>query len=159
MVSFTETSSAVPTSLPSTTCNDRFDGTCAAVDATFTCLTENVWNGTTWSRGHIPTIYEHVILNANYNTTTHGNIDACVLTVRPGRILTVDQSNNADNTKKTTYVNVINSINNSGTINVSTNGNLIQVNHPLDLDGIAIVTPNINVPYGRWNQGLTLCGS
>lgn len=142
---FTETSSAVPTSLPSTTCNDRFDGTCAAVDATFTCLTENVWNGTTWSRGHIPTIYEHVILNANYNTTTHGNIDACVLTVRPGRILTVDQSNNADNTKKTTYVNVINSINNSGTINVSTNGNLIQVNHPLDLDGIAIVTPNINV--------------
>ena len=149
---YTESSSSIPTSLPSTTCNDRFDGDCGSVDATFTCLTQNTWNGSTWSRSHIPTIYEYVILNANYNTTTHGNIDACVLTVNSGITLTIDQSNKTDNTQKTTYVNVINSIINNGTINVSTNGNLIQVNHPLDLDNIAIITPTINLTKNTGNK-------
>ncbi len=149
---YTESSSSVPTSLPSTTCNDRFDGDCGSVDATFTCLTQNTWNGSAWSRNHIPTIYEHVILNANYNTTTHGNIDACVLTVNSGITLTIDQSNKTNNTQKTTYVNVINSIINNGTINVSTNGNLIQVNHPLDLDNIAIITPTINLTKNTGNK-------
>lgn len=144
---YTESSSSIPTSLPSTTCNDRFDGDCGSVDATFTCLTQNTWNGSTWSRSHIPTIYEYVILNANYNTTTHGNIDACVLTVNSGYTLTIanDDYNTAGVDTKGTYVYVVNSIINNGTINVYNNGNLIQVNHPLDLDNITIITPTINL--------------
>lgn len=133
---YTESSSNLPTSSPNVTCFDRFIGTCGAATATFVCQTVNNWNGTSWSRGTIPTINERVRLNADYNTATSGSIDACELTVGNGRILTITDNK---------YVNVINSIINNGTINVSTMGSLIQVNHPLDQDGVATVTPNINI--------------
>ena len=95
------------------------------------------WNGTSWSRG-IPTIFQHVILTANYNTEIHGNIDACQMTVNSG--VTLDILDGTDGT----YVYVVNSIFNNGTINVTSKANLVQVNHPLDLNDEAIVTPNIN---------------
>lgn len=134
----TEVSVLSPVGLPLTNCYDRFDGICGGVTATFACLTENIWNGTTWSRGTIPTKFEHVILNSNYNTAINGNIDACQMTVRPGIILDIENSTDG------TYVYVVNSIFNYGVINVKSKGNLIQVNHPLDLNGEPIVTPNIN---------------
>ena len=133
---YTESSSNLPTSSPNVTCFDRFIGTCGVATATFVCQTTNNWNGTTWSRGTIPTINERVRLNANYDTSVNGSIDACELTVGNGKILTITDNN---------YVNVVNSIINNGTINVSTKGSLIQVNHPLDQDGVATVTPNINI--------------
>ena len=78
---YTESSSSLPTSLPLTTCIDRFDGVCGTATATIACVTENIWDGSTWSKG-TPTIFQHVILNANYNTQTHGNINACQMTVK-----------------------------------------------------------------------------
>jgi hypothetical protein len=134
---YTETSSSLPTTLPVTRCIDRFDGVCGTASATITCVTENRWNGTSWSRG-IPTIFQHVILTANYNTEIHGNIDACQMTVNSG--VTLDILDGTDGT----YVYVVNSIFNNGTINVTSKANLVQVNHPLDLNDEAIVTPNIN---------------
>ncbi len=142
---YTETSSSLPSSLPLTTCIDRFDGNCGTASATFTCVTENIWNGTTWSKG-TPTIFQHVILDANYNTQTHGNINACQMTVKSG--VTLDVVDGIDGT----YVYVVNSIFNNGTINVKSKANLVQVNHPLDLNDEAIVTPNINFTKDTGNK-------
>ena len=245
---YTETTSNVPTSLASTTCNDRFSGICGTSTATFTCLSTNVWgdvsttasdadvvtfnkganisvaittatyasskitftktmhgllvgdwiviegftpvayNGyykvtdiatntfkvaktsnpgtvTTlgtytkgtpvgWSRKTIPTVDEHVIIDYDYNTTTYGNIDACMLTVKSGKILVTDNDdkNTLGTDTRGTYVYVLNSIINNGTINVNSNGNLIQVNHPLDLNGDAIITPTITVNKNTGNK-------
>ncbi|WP_445715657.1 T9SS type A sorting domain-containing protein [Flavobacterium sp.] len=134
---YTESSSSLPTTLPVTRCIDRFDGACGTATATIACVTENKWDGTTWSKG-TPTIFQHVILNANYNTQTHGNINACQMTVKSG--VTLDIVDDTDGT----YVYVVNSIFNYGTINVSSKANLVQVNHPLDLNDEPIVTPDIN---------------
>jgi hypothetical protein len=246
---YTETTSNIPTSLASTTCNDRFTGTCGAASATFSCLTTNIWgdvsttasdadvvtfdkganpsviitvaawaasaitftkathglvvgnwitiegftpagyNGyykvtavpTTgtfkvaktvspgactvlgtftkgtpigWSRKTIPTVDEHVIIDYDYNTTTYGNIDACMMTVKSGKTLVTDNDSksNAGVDALGTYVYVLNSIINNGTINVKTNGNLIQVNYPLDLNGDAIITPTISVNKDTGNK-------
>ena len=135
---YTETSSSIPVGLPTTQCYDRFDGNCGTASATFACVTENVWNGSSWSKTTVPTVFEHVILNSNYNTQIHGNINACQMTIKPGVVLDIANATNG------TYVYVVNSIFNNGTINVNSKGNLIQVNHPLDLNGEPIVTPNIN---------------
>jgi hypothetical protein len=142
---YTETSSSLPTSLPLTTCVDRFDGVCGTVTATIACVTENKWDGSTWSKG-TPTVFQHVILNANYNTLTHGNINACQMTVKSG--VTLDIVDGTDGT----YVYVVNSIFNNGTINVSSKANLVQVNHPLDLNNEPIVTPNINFTKNTGNK-------
>lgn len=143
---FTENSTSLPVGLPATQCYDRFDGACGTATATFACITENIWDGSTWSRSTAPTVFEHVILNANYNTLTHGNINACQLTVKSGVVL--DIVDGADGT----YVYVVNSIFNNGTINVNSKGNLVQVNHPLDLNGENIVTPNINFTKNTGNK-------
>jgi hypothetical protein len=82
--------------------------------------------------------FQHVILTANYNTEIHGNIDACQMTVNSG--VTLDIMDGTDGT----YVYVVNSIFNNGTINVNSKANLVQVNHPLDLNDETIVTPSIN---------------
>ena len=142
---YTETSSSLPTSLPLTTCVDRFDGACGTVTATIACVTENKWDGSTWSKG-TPTIFQHVILNANYNTQTHGNINACQMTVKSGVTLDIVDGTNGN------YVYVVNSIFNNGTINVSSKANLVQVNHPLDLNNEPIVTPNINFTKNTGNK-------
>lgn len=142
---YTESSSSLPTSLPLTTCVDRFDGACGTVTATIACVTENKWDGSTWSKG-TPTVFQHVILNANYNTLTHGNINACQMTVKSGVTLDIVDGTNG------TYVYVVNSIFNNGTINVKSKANLVQVNHPLDLNGETIVTPNINFTKNTGNK-------
>ena len=142
---YTESSSSLPTSLPLTTCIDRFDGVCGTTTATIACVTENRWDGSTWSKG-TPTIFQHVILNANYNTQTHGNINACQMTVKSGVTLDIVDATNG------TYVYVVNSIFNYGTINVSSKANLVQVNHPLDLNDEPIVTPVINFTKNTGNK-------
>ena len=48
---YTEISSSLPTSLPVTKCIDRFDGVCGTASATITCVTENKWDGSSWSKG------------------------------------------------------------------------------------------------------------
>lgn len=133
----TVTSSLIPFGIPQTNCVDRFDGTCGTASATFSCVTPTIWNGTAWSKG-TPTVFHHAILNADYNTLTHGNINACQMTVKSGVTLDIVDGTNG------TYVYVVNSIFNNGTINVKSKANLVQVNHPLDLNGETIVTPNIN---------------
>lgn len=143
---YTELASNVPVGLPLTRCYDRFEGSCGTAFATFACLTENIWNGSVWSKGSAPTVFQHVILDANYNTLTHGNINACQMTVKSGVVLDIVDGTNG------TYVYVVNSIFNNGTINVSSKANLVQVNHPKDLNDEPIVTPNINFTKNTGNK-------
>lgn len=107
-----------------------------------------------WSRNTLPTVNEHIIINFDYNTTTFGNIDACKMTVNTGVTLITDNDNKGvlGVDALGTYVYVVNSIVNKGTINVKSNGNLIQVNHPLDLNGEAIVTPDITFTKDTGNK-------
>lgn len=141
----TKTSNAFPCTLPVTTCIDRFDGVCGAASVTIACVTQTIWNGSTWSKGS-PTVFHHAILNADYNTLTHGNIDACQMTIRAGVTLDIVDGTHG------TYVYVVNSIFNNGIINVKSKANLIQINHPLDLNGETIVTPNINFTKNTGNK-------
>lgn len=143
---YTESSTILPVGLPLTRCYDRFDGSCGTASATFSCVTENIWNGASWSRGSVPTVFEHVILNANYDTSIHGNINACQMTVRSGVTLNIEDATNG------TYVYVVNSIFNNGTINVKSKGNLVQVMHPLDLNDEPIITPVINFTKNTGNK-------
>ena len=107
-----------------------------------------------WSRKTIPTVDEHVIINYDYNTTTYGNIDACKMTVNLGKTLTVDNDDKANSGIDTrgTYTYVLNSIFNNGTIDVKNNGNLIQVNHPLDMNDEAISSPSISITKTTTNK-------
>ena len=62
-----------------------------------------------WSRKTIPTVDEHVIIDYDYNTTTYGNIDACMMTVRTGKTLVTDNDSksNAGIDALGTYVYVV----------------------------------------------------
>jgi len=99
-----------------------------------------------WSRNAIPTTFEHVIIDYNYNTTSFGDINACMMTVKAGKTLTIDNDSylTAGDDSNGTYAYVVNSIINNGTINLLSKGNLVQVNHPKDLNNDDIVTPTIN---------------
>lgn len=111
-----------------------------------------------WSRNAVPTIYENVIINYNYNTSTYGDINACRMTVSTGKTLTIDNDSytTAGLDTNGTYVYVVNSITNNGTINVLSKANLVQVNHPKDINDENITTPIINFtkntdPKIRWD--------
>ncbi|TGD57584.1 choice-of-anchor D domain-containing protein [Flavobacterium humi] len=75
------------------------------------------WNGTAWSNG-TPAIGKLAFINGNYNTTTHGDIDACSLIVNAGFTATVTAGH---------YINIENDLTVNGTLDILNNGSLIQV--------------------------------
>ncbi|RCW93404.1 List-Bact-rpt repeat protein [Winogradskyella arenosi] len=74
------------------------------------------WNGSSWSIA--PTIHHAVILDANYNTSTHGNFSACSLVINSGKTLTITDG---------AYAEVYYDVNNNGTFHIENNGALIQI--------------------------------
>lgn len=78
----------------------------------------STWNGTTWIGG-TPTISKAAIIDGAYVTTTNGNFSCCSLTVNGTRTLTISSGG---------YVEVQNNVNNSGSIVIENNGQLIQIN-------------------------------
>jgi len=78
----------------------------------------NTWNGTFWSRS-TPNEHQLLVIDANYNTTTNGNINACNLIVNGGNTLTVSSGD---------YVNCFNNLTINGTLDILNNGSLIQEN-------------------------------
>ena len=96
---------AVCTSVPSTSVLIGFDST--------------TWNGLSWSNG-LPTLLKTVVINANYNTTTQGNLDACGVIVNSGVTLTVTSGN---------YLTIQNALSVSGTINIQNTGSLVQISN------------------------------
>ena len=77
------------------------------------------WDGNDWSPSGAPGLGTAVIINGNYNTTTHGSFRACSLVVNATFTLTVENN---------TFVEVENNTSVSGTILVQTKGAFVQNN-------------------------------
>lgn len=77
-----------------------------------------IWNGTAWSNG-VPTITKAAIIDGTYVTATNGNFSCCSLTVNGSRTLTISPNG---------FVEVQNNVDNSGSIVVENDGQLIQIN-------------------------------
>jgi hypothetical protein len=89
------------------------------------------WNGSTWSNG-TPTLTKAAIIDGTYITATNGNFSCCSLTVNATRTLTISSGG---------YVEVQNNITNNGTLDVLSDGSLVQISDA------AVNTGNIN--YNR----------
>ncbi len=93
-----------------------FDNICIST-APANCTTTTTWNGVIWDNG-VPNTTTAAIINANYDTTSNGNITACSLVLNNGFILDVQNS---------TFVQIQNDVTNNGTINVTSTANFVQV--------------------------------
>lgn len=82
------------------------------------CIASTTWDGLNWSNVTGPDLNTEAILNGDYETSIHGNFEACSLTVNSG-ILRVQGSGN---------VLVKNNIIVDGTIIVASEASLVQVN-------------------------------
>lgn len=122
---------------------------CQIRENTATCFTASnaviiedtittTWDGTTWSNG-IPDLTKLAIINGTYNTTTHGNIDACSIIVNLGFTATITSGG---------YFNIQNDVTVNGTLDVLNNASLVQVND------LAVNTGNIS--YQRNTAGAPL---
>ena len=89
------------------------------------------WNGSAWSNG-APSLTKAAIIDGTYVTATHGDFSCCSLTVNATRTLTISAAG---------YVEVQNNITNNGTLDVLSDGSLVQINDA------AVNTGNIN--YNR----------
>ncbi|OYU80265.1 MAG: hypothetical protein CFE23_10185 [Flavobacterium sp. BFFFF1] len=88
------------------------------------------WNGTTWSNG-TPTATIKAVINGAYNTTTHGDIITCELTVNSGKTLTITPGK---------VVEIQNNLTNNGTINIQDKGSLVQVSDASTVSGNITLT-------------------
>jgi hypothetical protein len=108
---------------------DNYQYYCQVRENTATCFiasnaiiikgsSSTTWNGTAWDNG-IPSITTAAVINGTYVTATNGNFSCCSLTVNGTRTLTISSSG---------YVEVQNNVNNSGSIIIQNDGQLIQIN-------------------------------
>jgi hypothetical protein len=56
------------------------------------CPNSKTWNGSTWSGGGTPDLTTEAIIDADYDTSSYGNIQACSLTVNSDNTLTIDDN-------------------------------------------------------------------
>ncbi|MGV7105901.1 GEVED domain-containing protein [Flavobacterium sp. U410] len=121
---------------------------CQIRENTVTCFTATeaaiikdgatIWDGTAWSNG-VPDLTKAAIINGDYNTASHGNIDACNLTVNTGFLAEVTAG---------AYFNIQNEVTVNGTLRVYNDGSLVQIND------LAVNTGNIS--YERITTGTSL---
>ncbi len=83
----------------------------------YSCCTSTTWNGTIFTPIAVPDLTTHVIIDADYDTTSFGSFSACSLNVNNGNTLIVDNN---------TYVEVENHVTGDGDIYVDTEGALVQ---------------------------------
>jgi len=98
---------------------------CSGAGTTGTCGGgDNIWDGSSWSKGSSPTLTENVFINGNYDTAS-ASIDACTLVVDNNSTLTVSAN---------TYVNVDYAITVElgSTLNILNNGSLVQIDEAVD---------------------------
>ncbi|RMA57759.1 S8 family serine peptidase [Ulvibacter antarcticus] len=97
------------------------------------------WNGS-WSPTGAPGSTDTVIINATYNTTTNGNLEACKLTINSGATVTVPAL---------TYIRVNGDITVDGTLDVAHTGSIVQV------DDTAVVLNNGSINVNLTTPSLT----
>ncbi|RAR72566.1 putative Ig domain-containing protein [Flavobacterium aciduliphilum] len=76
------------------------------------------WDGSTWSAG-IPTSSTKAIINGYYDTTSNGSLQTCECQINLGNTLNVSAGD---------YVEVQSDLTNYGSINVTNNASLVQLN-------------------------------
>jgi hypothetical protein len=124
------------------------DTTCTMVLTLSGCAGCSVktWTGSTWSPTGTPTIANEVVIDDTYNTTNHGNIECCKLTVNSGKTLTVTSD---------MYAYVINEVVNNGTFTIENNGSLVQEAEGKTNTGNLIykrITKQRNSDYVYWSS-------
>ena len=112
------------------------------------CSSSVTWNGS-WTPA-APTSADAVIINANYNTGTHGDITACALTVNSGNTLAITDNN---------YIAIEEDItvNGTGEITVSKFGSVVQNNDVAtttisDLANGRIAVTKETAPINAWYE-------
>lgn len=91
------------------------------------------WNGATWSNGS-PDRSREVSLSGDYNTSTHGDLIVCSLTIDSGVTVAIPSA---------TYIDIENdlTVNNTGIMNINHEGSLIMVEDAgsVTLNGTGII--------------------
>lgn len=102
------------------------------------------WNGSAWSPA-APTITTAAILAGNYNTSTHGNLDACSLTINSG-VTAVLTSNH--------YINIQNdlTVQTNATLQIEDSGSLVMIENAglVNNSGAIQVTRN-TAPFDKYD--------
>ncbi len=109
-----------------------------------TPTTAVVWNGTSWSPS-APSITIPAVLAGDYNTTTHGNIDACSLTINSGVLATITPNH---------YINLQNdlSVQASANLQVEDSGSLVMIeNAGLVTNNGTIQVYRTTVPFDKFD--------
>lgn len=92
--------------------------TSSATAVTISPLVTKTWNGT-WSPAGTPTSNDIVIINAVYNTTTNGDLNACSLIINAGNTLFITAGK---------FVIIQNDLTVNGVLEVLEKGSLVMVN-------------------------------
>lgn len=112
-------------------------------------VTTTSWTGTSWSKG-IPTLSDEAIINANYDTSIHGKIDACSLIINNATLIVGNQN----------FVTIQNdlTVNPSGVMKILNQGSLVMINDSgiITYKGIIEVnkttTPFEKYDYTYWSS-------
>ena len=92
-----------------------------SANVTITPLVTKTWDGVSWLPVGNPTSNNFVIIDANYNTSTHGDLNACSLTVNLGKTLTITPGGNVIIQNDLT-------VNASATLDILDKGSLVMIN-------------------------------
>ncbi|MDC8003271.1 T9SS type A sorting domain-containing protein [Aureisphaera galaxeae] len=95
------------------------------------------WDGANWSPAGPPDATNEVILAGNYNTNTHGNLNACKLTINTGFTLIVPGS---------TYTSVAGDITVDGTVVVEHEGSVVQTDANPIVQNNGTINVNLTTP-------------
>ncbi|MBU2525590.1 MAG: T9SS sorting signal type C domain-containing protein [Bacteroidetes bacterium] len=112
------------------------------------CGSTTTWTASGWNNG-APTQNSRVRINADYNTLTQGNFQACELEVNPGNTLTIAQGTSV------TVENYI-SVNGTGNFDIESGGSLLQLNdNAVNTGNITIrrnTTPVTKFDFTYWSS-------
>lgn len=89
-----------------------------------------------WDNGS-PDTTKAVVIDANYNTSSGGSIEACTLTILSGKTLTIDASD---------YVKLEGRIINNGTLIVEHEGSVVQVDPDAEVTNNGTINVNLTTP-------------
>jgi hypothetical protein len=115
------------------------------VATSYCALTSTTWSSSGWSNG-TPTATAEVVIDDTYATSTNGVFTANILTVNPGKSLTINSNTN---------LTVQNEVINNGTLVVENNANLIQVNNKANTGAITVnreSNPLYRLDYTMWSS-------
>lgn len=107
----------------------------------------NTWNGTAWSEGTPPAIIDDAVINGNYATGTNGtftagelSVTSGTLTISSGTALTIDRELTVS----------------GGSVNVQSNGHIIQIDETATNTGAITVRRNSSelkrLDYTLWSS-------